>query len=108
MKKNVLLLVLCSSFALCSVPAHAHNPDTIRLARALLVTGIAIPLTFEAGRLAYKGGYFKTIKDFCKERPWWAAGGALVTTAGALLCKDAAINLVSPIIEAGTNLFARK
>lgn len=108
MKKNALLLALCSSIALCSVPAQAHNPDTIRLAKALLITGIAIPLTFEAGRLAYKGGYFKSIKDFCKDRPWWAAGGFLVTTAGALLCKDAAVNLVSPIIEAGANLFSRK
>ena len=108
MKKNALILALCSSIAFCSIPAKADHADNIRLAKALLVTGIALPLTFEAGRLAYKGGYFKSIKDFCKQRPWWAVGGGLVTTAGVLLTKDAAINLVSPIIEAGCNIFARK
>lgn len=96
MKKLLLTLILGASVAFSAMPVKA-NPETIKLAKALIMAGVALPLAFEIGRLAYKGGYFESVKDFCKERPWWAAGGALITLACGLLCKDAAINALSPL-----------
>ncbi len=100
MKKLLLTLAFGASIALSAMPAQA-NPETIKLAKALIAAGIILPVTFEIGRLAYKGGYFKSVKEFCKERPWWAAGGTLITVACGLLCKDAAINAFSPLFRSG-------
>jgi uncharacterized membrane protein len=98
MKKTALILALCASIAAGSTSIHAKT-DTIRLAAALAEIGITTMVVGQCVKWVYQSGKAKQIAKFCLDNPWYPIGGALLGTGGVLLCKDALIEIVSPITD---------
>jgi hypothetical protein len=99
MKKTALILALGASVA-ASLPAHAEVSN-VKLATALVGTGLVTIIAGQCGKWAYDNGKFKEIAKFCLKNPWYPMGAALITTGAALLYKDAIHELLAPVIEFG-------
>lgn len=105
--KKLALLFMISIAATGFAPQAKADINTIKLARALVATGVVTVATGQLAKWAYDSGYFKSIAAFCKKNPWYPVGGALIGTGAALLWKDAVQEFLAPIGQLSNQLFAR-
>ena len=97
MKNTALLFALCASLAAGSASVHAKS-DNVKLATALVGTGITTMIVGQCAKWAYKNGKFKEVAKFCLNNPWYPIGASLIGTGAVLLYKDAISELFSPVV----------
>ncbi len=98
MKKTTLIIALCASLAAGSASLQA-KPDNVKLATALVGTGVTTMVVGQCAKWAYDNGQFRALAKFCLKNPWYPLGASLIATGAALLYKDAINELFSPLTE---------